>query len=179
MKGLQVVRTPLVIAVCLGMMVPGAAVHSGESVAAPRRPAIEISDLVLDSQGGLQGVVVDVHGAPRSAAKVVLFQGKREVGRVQADPLGRFRLAGLRGGVYSLHSGGQVRFVRAWTAKAAPPNARNTALLVAGSGVVRGQMPLEHFFASDAVVIAGLVAALIAIPIAVSNQGGDSTPASP
>jgi len=179
MKGLRVVKTPVVIAVCLAMVMPVSVTQGGETRKSADRPAIEISDLVLDSQGGLQGVVVDVHGAPQPAAKVILMQGKREIGRVQADRLGRFRLSGLRGGVYALQSGGQVRFVRAWAAKAAPPKAKPQALLVAGNGVIRGQMPLEKFFASDAVVIAGLVAALIAIPIAVSNQGGDSTPASP
>jgi hypothetical protein len=142
------------------------------------RPSIEIADVELDAQGGLQGVVVDVHGAPQSAAKVVLVQQKREVGRVQADRFGRFRLSGLRGGVYSLQSGGQVCFVRAWTSEKAPPKAKAAALIVSGDGVVRGQMPLEQFFASDGVVIAGLVAAMIAIPIAVSNHGS-SSPASP
>lgn len=178
MKGLQVVRTPVVIALCLGMVLPVSVARGGDVSKASGRPSVEVSDLVLDAQGGLQGVVVDVHGAPQPAAKVVLMQQKREVGRVQADRFGRFRVSGLRGGVYMLQSGGQVRFVRAWTAKTAPPKAKPAALIVTGDGVIRGQMPLEQFFASDAVVIAGLVAALIAIPIVVSNQG-DSTPASP
>lgn len=179
MKGMRVVRTPVVIAVCLAMAMPATLAQGNEVRKAAGRPAVEISDLVLDAQGGLQGVVVDVHGAPQSAAKVVLVQQKREIGRAQADRQGRFRVSGLRGGVYAIQSGGQVRFVRAWTAKTAPPNAKPTALIVAGNGVIRGQMPLEQFFSSDAVVIAGLVAALIAIPIVVSNQGGDSSPASP
>ncbi len=51
--------------------------------------------------------------------------------------------------------------------------------MVVGSEVVRGQMPLEDFFASDAVIITGLVAAMIAIPIAVHNSGGKDKPASP
>jgi len=178
MKGLLAVRMPVVVAVCLGMAMPVPAVQAGEVRKAADSPSIEISDLVLDLQGGLHGVVVDVHGAPQSAAKVVLLKDKRELGRTRTDKLGRFRFSGVRGGVYSLQSGGQVRFVRVWTTKAAPPGAKATALMVAGNGVIRGQMPLEHFFASDAVVIAGMVAALIAIPIAVSNQG-DSTPASP
>lgn len=179
MKGLQVVKTPLVIALCLGMVLPVSVAQAAGVSKNAGRPSVEICDLALDAQGGLQGVVVDVHGAPQPAAKVVLMRQKQEVGRAQADRSGRFRVSGLRGGVYMLQSGGQVRFVRAWAAKTAPPNAKPAALIVTGDGVIRGQMPLEQFFASDAVIIAGLVAALIAIPIAVSNQGGDSTPASP
>jgi hypothetical protein len=49
--------------------------------------------------------------------------------------------------------------------------------VVVGSDVVRGQMPLECFCASDAFVITAMVAAVIAIPIAIHNNGG--TPASP
>ncbi len=178
MKGLRVVKTPVVIAVCLGLVLPVSVSRGGEVRKRAGRTSVEVADVVLDARGGLHGVVVDVQGAPVSAAKVVLVQQKREVGRVQADRFGRFCLSGLRGGVYVLQSGGQARFVRAWTNKKAPPKAKRAALIVAGDGVVRGQMPLEQFFASDGVVIAGLVAALIAIPIVVSNQG-DSSPASP
>jgi hypothetical protein len=178
MKGLRVLRTPVVLAVCLGLTLPVSEVHGADVRKATEQPPVEITDVALDAQGGLQGVVVDVHGTPQPAAKVVLVRQRQEIGRVQADQLGRFRLLGLRGGVYMLQSGGQGRFVRAWTAKTAPPNAKSAALMVTGDGVVRGQMPLEQFFASDAVVIVGMVAALIAIPIVVSNQGG-SSPASP
>jgi hypothetical protein len=179
MKGLQVVKVPVVTAICLGLAMPVSAGQAGEERKAPTRPAVELADVVLDAQGGLQGLVVDMHGVPQSGAKVLVVHKKREVGRVWTDRLGRFRLAGLRGGVYMLQSGGQGRFVRVWTTEAAPPTAKQIVSMVTGDGVVRGQMPLENFFASDAVVIAGLVAAMIAIPIAVSNQGGDSSPASP
>ncbi len=179
MKCMRVVRAPVVLAVCLGLMLPVSGVHGADVPRAAGLPTVEITDVALDAQGGLEGVVVDVHGAPQPRAKVVLVQQKREIGLVQADQVGRFRLSGLRGGVYMLQSGGQGRFVRAWTARTAPPNAKSAALMVTGDGVVRGQMPLEQFFASDAAVIAGLVAALIAIPIIISNQGGSSSPASP
>ncbi len=180
MKGLEVMKTPVVIAVCMGLLLPASVTQSADAAgkSTGRPPAIEMTDVMLDTQGGLRGVVVDAHGAPQASAKIVIVQEKREVGRVQADRLGRFRMSGLRGGVFMLQSGGQGRFVRAWSAKKAPPNAKTAALIVTGDGVVRGQMPLEQFFASDAVVIAGLVAALIAIPIVVSNQGS-SSPASP
>jgi len=180
MKGLKAIRTPVVAAVCLGLVLPVSAVQGGDKQhAAASRAQLEVADVALDAQGGLQGVVVDVHGAPQPSAKVVVVQQKREVGQVQADKFGRFRLSGLRGGVYVLQSGGQARFVRAWANKAAPPTAKSAALIVTGDGVVRGQMPLEQFFASDAFVIVGLVAAMIAIPIALHNQGGSSSPASP
>jgi hypothetical protein len=51
------------------------------------------------------------------------------------------------------------------------------ALLVVGPDVVRGQMPLECFCSSDEFVVSLMVAAMIAIPISVHNNGG--RPASP
>ena len=73
--------------------------------------------------------------------------------------------------------GGHGRLVRAWAAQTAPPAARNIALVVAGGDVVRGQMPFEQFFASDAVIVCGMVAAMIALPVALNNS--DSGPHSP
>lgn len=178
MKALRAIRLPVTLAVCLGMALPAPLAQGADASKAPQQPSLEVTDVSLDAHGALQGVVVDMHGAPQPAAKVVVVQQKREIGRVQTDQLGRFRVTGLRGGVYMLQSGGQGRFVRAWSAKKAPPNAKSVALMITGDGVVRGQMPLEDFFASDAVVIAGLVAALITIPIVASNHG-DSSAASP
>ena len=58
------------------------------------------------------------------------------------------------------------------------PQVSTERTMIVGDSVVRGQMPLEDFFASDAVVVAGLVAAMIAIPIALHNSGS-RRPASP
>ncbi len=178
MKAFRAIKLPVTLAVCLGMALPAPMAQGADTDKPSRQPSLEVTDVSLDAQGTLQGVVVDIHGAPQPAAKVVLVQQKREVGRVQTDQLGRFRVTGLRSGVYMLQSGGQGRFVRAWSDKKAPPNAKPVALMITGDGVVRGQMPLEDFFASDAVIIAGLVAALITIPIVASSHG-DSSAASP
>lgn len=180
MRRLRIVWTPLVVLACLGMLLPPSWAGASEPERAKQGNApIEVSDVALDAGGGMQGVVVDVHGMPRSGVEVALVQHKTRLGLVKTDLQGRFRFAPVKGGVYQIQSGGQGRFVRAWTAEAAPPAARPLALMVVGSEVVRGQMPLEDFFASDAVIITGLVAAMIAIPIAVHNSGGKDKPASP
>lgn len=128
-------------------------------------------DVTLDRAGCLHGSVVDAQGVPVAGAEVVLRQLGREVGRACTDPGGRFLAGPVRGGMYQLSVGEHGRLVRAWAANTAPPASKRAALLVAGSDVVRGQMPLEEFFASDAVIIGGMVAAMIAIPIAVHNSG--------
>ncbi|MDD4787609.1 MAG: hypothetical protein PHO07_10575 [Pirellulales bacterium] len=180
MRRWRIVWTPWAALACLGMLLPPSWAEASEPVRAKDDAApIAVSDVALDTGGGMQGVVVDVHGMPRSGVEVALVQHRRRLSLAKTDLQRRFRLAGVKGGVYQIQTGGQGRFVRAWTAEAAPPAARPLALMVVGSEVVRGQMPLEDFFASDAVIITGLVAAMIAIPIAVNNSGGKDKPASP
>ncbi len=109
---------------------------------------------------------------------MAIRQGRSDVCVATSDRSGRFVVQGLRGGVWQLVVGQQGALVRLWTAEAAPPQARPLALIVVSKPVIRGQMPLQDFFASDAFVVAGLVAATIAIPIIAHNtsQGQPQSP---
>ena len=204
MKCLRIAKGLAVLSACAGLLFSGPSVEAaGPEVGLKTKRTLMVADVALDAGGGLRGTVVDRQGAPQPGAEVALIPQKqatpgqtggppRDQGsaesektakekslRVKTDQAGRFRFAGLTGGLYLLHTGGQARVVRAWTSGAAPPAAKESTLLVAGEGLIRGQMPLEEFFASDALVITGLVAAMIAIPIAIHNQGNDDEPASP
>jgi hypothetical protein len=138
-----------------------------------------VSDVALAEDGSLAGLVLDADSIPVAGAAVAVLQEDQEVGRTTSGAAGRFRVRGLRGGTYRVAVGPHVRVVRAWAAGTAPPSAGDLALVVVGS-VVRGQMPLEHFFASDCVVITAMVAAMIALPIAIHGSGADDDiPASP
>jgi hypothetical protein len=65
---------------------------------------------------------------------------------------------------------------RVWTVNTAPPVAQPGAMVVAGQDLVRGQAssPVLRFF-TNPWVLAGLVGAAIAIPIALSNDDDDSS----
>ncbi len=166
---------------CLGLMLPASILLAGRPWACMDRrkaeqPTLEfISDVELDAGGVLHGVVVDMHGTPIAKAAVEIRQGDRQRARTTTDALGRFAAGKLRGGVYEVLAERQARLVRAWAADTAPPGTRQATLIVVGDSLVRGQLPLEQFCASDTFVVTGLVAAVIAIPIAM-NQ---SRPASP
>ena len=168
----------------LGLILPSPILNAAPPAPASRTTRLvkprakSISDVKLDAEGNLHGMVVDLQGTPVSKAKVVISQGKRDLAAVSTDRLGRFSVGPLGKGTYLMKSGGQSRAVRAWTPKTAPPSAGQMALLITGSEVIRGQMPLECFFASDAFVITGLVAAMIAIPIVLHNSGS-KTPTTP
>ncbi len=168
---------------CVGLILPSPILHAAPPPTAPIPQSVQprvksIGDVKLNATGYLQGVVVDLQGVPVANATVIVSQGKKDVARVKTDRHGRFGAGPMGRGTYLLKSGGQSRAVRAWSGQMAPPAARELALLITGSEVVRGQMPLEDFFASDAFVITGLVAAMIAIPIAI-HSSGSKDPASP
>jgi hypothetical protein len=161
---------------CLGLILPPSVLASGPpwAVAGPGsrapQPAKLVRDVALDPAGSLHGLVADVQGVRVAGAEVVLRRPGGTPIRTHADRQGRFSFDQLRGGVYQVSVGRQGGLIRAWADQTAPPAAQNVALLVVGDDVVRGQMPAEEFFASDAVIITAMVAAMIAIPIVVHNS---------
>lgn len=156
----------------LGMLLPPSVVEASmpASLTTAPTPVDLVADTELDSFGFLHGRVFSARGLPAADVTVVLRQTDRELVRTETDAQGRFRLGRLRGGTYQLSVGAQGRLVRAWAAHTAPPAAGDIVVVLRDGDVVRGQMPLEEFFASDAVLLIGLVAAMIAIPIAIHNS---------
>jgi hypothetical protein len=162
---------------CLGLILPPSALEAARRGKSPqsRRPG---DDVALDSAGYLHGRAVDLQGRPLADQPVVLGRAGRRLAPCRTDGAGRFRVGPLRGGPYSLSAGGQARLVRVWPGPTAPPSAAEVALVVAQGDVVRGQMPMEQFLASDAVIIGAMIAAAITLPIVMHNSS-DSRPHSP
>lgn len=168
---------------CLALILPTSILEATPPTAAtiplevPPRPQPVVDDVRLDCDGYLLGRAIDRQGQPMADQPVVVGQMGREIARTRTNASGRFRIGPLRGGTYHLAVGRHGQLVRAWVAQTAPPAASDVALVVVGDDVVRGQMPFERFFASDAMIVCGMVAAMIAIPIALNSS--HSTPCSP
>ncbi len=183
---------------CLGTILPTSALPAavptggdwdnpppnGRSVGEPSR-ITSVGDVELDPAGSLRGVVVNVQGVPIAQAEVVVRQADRQVARTETDAQGCFLADNLRGGIYEVAIGRYTRQFRTWAARTAPPNTKPFALIVVGVepwraelDVVRGQRTPGELFASDAVILTGLVGAMIAIPIAVhqSKRRGPTSP---
>ena len=179
MDHLRVLRILAVSLGCVGIVLPAPALEAAPPVSrgaiptAPIQGKRLVGDVELDAAGWMDGQVFHGQGLPVAGVPVVLRRLGHEVGRTRTDAAGRFRFGPLRGGMYELSAGEHGRVVRAWAATTAPPGSNNVTLIVIGDAV-RGQMPLKDFFASDVVIICALVAALIAVPIAVSHSGPSS-----
>ncbi len=160
---------------CFGMLVPAlpARAQAPLPTSAKTEPAPAktlIADVSLHDGGRLFGMVVDAQGLPMPGSDVVILQAGKVVGRSKTDTLGQFTSGALRGGVYQVAAGNGVTTLRVWETSAAPPSARSVALVVGSSTVVRGQRPFGSLVFSDALVLAAIIAAAIAIPIAISNS---------
>jgi hypothetical protein len=138
----------------------------------PQSAAAAITDVALDQQMQLSGQVVTPTGEPVPAASLRLSQRDAQPLRADADDAGHFRLRLEQGGVYQLAMGQQVVHLRVWTHAAAPPDCPRQLVLVAGD-VVRGQSGKIPCTQINPWLVAGVVAAAVAIPVVLSNHRSD------
>lgn len=162
---------------CLGMLIPAPLLQAQSPGPSPQGPRPATTDIALHSGGTLVGQVVDGQGRPKGGASVALRQADKALAVAACNPQGYFAFKGLRGGTYELKSAGSAGAYRVWAVNTAPPTAQPGVLMVEGGAQVRGQQPVADVL-STPWVLAALVAAAIAIPIILANQG-DDTPATP
>jgi hypothetical protein len=170
--------------VALGWCVGGFCLSTACLAAGPAaKPAV--IDVALKDGGVLLGQVVDPQGKGLQNTNVALRHYDREVVAASTGAEGYFAIKNVRGGVYQIASGDGIGVYRLWAPGTAPPSAQEGALLVANDTVVRGQQPgsappgtrLKNFV-SNPLVIGGVVATAIAVPVALHNSRSGS-PASP
>ncbi|QDS99817.1 carboxypeptidase-like regulatory domain-containing protein [Adhaeretor mobilis] len=157
------------------------------ATATAKTPAAACSDVALDAQGALVGQVVDAQGRPTKGIAVVVSNARRTYKTV-TDERGDFRVDNVSGGTYQVQVGVQMKQCRVWKSLAAPPAATQGVLIVSGDDIVRGQTycgsPVSCSptnvgdVLTHPLVIAGVVAAAIAIPVAIHNSDDDDDDAS-
>jgi len=145
--------------------------------AEPAAPAI--LDVALSDGGMLHGRVVSVQGTGVAGAPVFVRAQNRDVATATTAADGTFAVQGLKGGVYQVATVQGHGIYRLWSAGTAPPAAQNGAVVYTQSTVVDSNV--VHYtqdcggdgalkmLLSNPVVIAGLVATAIALPIALNQ----------
>lgn len=160
-----------------GLLVPQGAVAVEPSQKTTAEARIAIGDLALQPGGVLRGQVVDPQGAPVAASRVALMQQGQLIADTQADHHGQFQLAGLKAGVYQLHTAHGFAICRLWTPGCAPPAARPQALIVSGPEIVRGSLgggnPLS--FLGSPWVLGAIVVTAISVPLAIAKTQGEGS----
>ncbi|NLY02385.1 MAG: carboxypeptidase regulatory-like domain-containing protein [Rhodopirellula sp.] len=147
-------------------------------VAAAGGPSPTVVDVRLSEGGILVGQVVDTAGGPQNAVPVVLRSGQQDLGAAKTDANGYFAFSGIRGGIYHLQASQGRGTFRVWAPGTAPPSAQQGALVVDGEDAVRSQLKCCLV---NPWLLAGIVAAAVAIPVAIHNSDGKhkSVPVTP
>lgn len=168
----------LALLASVGMCLPAGAARAAEPAAVD---AHVIRDVELGHGGLLIGRLLDANGRPLPKADVSLLAGGKTLAATQTDADGVFAVAKLHGGVHEIATPESVQIFRLWAPGTAPPNSPQSVDIVAGSDVVRGQYgppPGNRFvrkakvWATNPFVVGGVVAAAVAIPVALSDNGG-------
>ena len=176
MRLMRRTRVGLVSMAVLGMCLstPGFAMNGTEAPSAP------ITDLALRDGGLLVGQVVDNQGVAKVNLKVSLQDlTSRELATATTDQQGKFSMQGVKGGVYQLVTPQRRGVYRMWMPGTAPPTAQQGALIVTGEDTIRGEDAPRSglkFWLTNPLVIAGIVATAIAVPVAIHNSNHHSSP---
>lgn len=171
-NSLQTLRFGLAALACMTWLLPWPAIAADQSQGNPHasRHVSLLRDVALGSGGRMTGQLVSAEGQPQANQVVIVQRPGVHAQQVRTDAKGRFSLEGVSGGVYQVATVDSSTLCRCWVENTAPPGATNDLLIVAGQGVQRGQRPIGELLFSGPVLVALVIAAAIAIPIAVHNS---------
>jgi len=176
---------------CLMAAGPTKGIAATSTTTSHAATAVPIADVELQVKGRFSGQIVNVQGQPLSNIQVIL-QGRGKHYQTSSDAKGWFHIDGLTGGSYRLKANGQQNLCRLWAPGTAPPKANQQLLLVEQNGqIVLGQFCGSPVCGSQVggagagsrlknalshpLVIGGIVAAAIAIPVAIHNADDDDS----
>ena len=196
MKFVQRLQKLVVASACMGLLLPTTAFAQQPAVQKSAQPTFVDAELAAD--GALYGKVVNAAGVGVSDMNIVLKQNNTAVAYSKSMEGGLFRIAPLNGGLYTAAAGGQATNLRLWSRDTAPPSVVREVMLVTnditraqscstdacvpydagccgscgggGCGACGGGAGGLLGFLTNPWVIAGGIAAAIAIPLALDDD---------
>lgn len=159
----------VLFALVVGFCLPRGALLAANPSASPT-----IYDVALQKDGLLVGQVIDANGTPQANVPVTIASNDRVLGTATTNEHGIFAFRGVKTGVYRVSSADGIAQYRVWQAEVAPPGAAKNAVVVATEDLTRGQCGGRlGMFLTRPVVLAGVIAAAIAIPLAIALSDDD------
>ncbi|MBN2218406.1 MAG: carboxypeptidase regulatory-like domain-containing protein [Pirellulales bacterium] len=157
----------------LGLLIPSPVMAATAAPAGAagktQTPVLKPLDVELHKGGMLVGQIVNPQGAPQGKVPVSLFHGDKNLVTTTTNQGGFFAVKGVSAGTYRIAADKTQGVYRLWATGTAPPGAQPGTLMVVGQGAVRGQSGPIGYWLGNPWVIAGLVAAAVAIPVAIHN----------
>lgn len=175
MKTSKMLRAAVVALTCLGVCVPQLSLAAETVVIDGIRVSQKTEDVRLQD-GLLIGGLVDQNGRGVEDAPVVIGQNGKPVLELRTDAEGRFAAEGLKPGVYQVVSHGGVQNYRVWDESNAPATAKRGVIHNVDPQIARGASNggLLGILANP-IVLALIVAAAIAIPLALDDDDDDAS----
>jgi hypothetical protein len=176
MKRTKLYRGGIAALVCSSMLTGQFAQAASPSVAGQARsvesPRSAIRDVALAGSGEFRGQVLDIQGQPRPQVPVLVSRQGEAVVRTETDQQGRFAVHGVNGGIYEVQTPAGTGVYRVWSPGTAPPSAVSEAMIVPDEALIRAQSRGGQALSwlANPWVLAGLVAAAIAIPLALDDD---------
>lgn len=180
MNKMKIFRTVLATVAVVGMTVPqvGLAARAIEHQIPVDQ---QIENVRMSGVDTLRGAIVDPAGKPVVGATVVVGQAGKVVAEATTNADGEFEIGSLHSGVYQIASHAKSQNVRLWhKTDAAPVGTKNGVVhvmpenIARGNGKFNGNGPLLNAL-SNPYLIAGGIAAAIAIGVAVSQDDDDAS----
>ncbi len=154
MRRIKFMQGTIVALATIGIVLPQPRILASEKKPTSK-PTIQVAaanavfDVKLAKNNSFTGRVISHDGVPVVGAKVVMRQGKTEVGQSVTDDLGNFEFQNLKAGLYEVNSGPTAGHYRMWSERSAPPSAKPHGLLVFGENGTRGQYGLTETIAGE------------------------------
>ncbi|HYW79038.1 MAG TPA: carboxypeptidase-like regulatory domain-containing protein [Thermoguttaceae bacterium] len=166
MKGAVVIQRVVVCLALVGICLPQLAFASTPQTATP------VTDVQLREGNVLIGKVITPENAAVADTQVTLLSAGQKIAQGKTDTNGYFAFSGVRTGLYQVAAADGQGTYRLWSERTAPPKVQQGALVYAGTQTVRGQSGFRGVrnFLANPIVIAGIVATAIAVPVAIHNS---------
>lgn len=170
MKFNKILHLALVATTCVSVSMPQLAT-AGNNVAQADVPIKrKVEDVVL-KDGALRGALVDKAGRGVGDAPVVIGQDGKHVASLRTDAQGHFAFEGAKAGTYQVVSHGAAGSYRVWDGAKAPGDAKQGIIHTVDPEVARGATNQGLLgFLTNPLVLAGIIAAAIAIPLALDDD---------
>ena len=190
MQALKILQFAVVVLATVGIVLPQTRILASEQATPSKMtvkvlPSNALLDIRLGKDGAFTGRTINHNGKPVVGAKVVISQGKTEVGESVTDEHGNFAVPNLKSGIYDVSCGATTGTYRTWTDKAAPPSAKPHSVLVLGENGARGQYGLTGTIVGENLGLiflaatTGLALAALIIALKAERTAADDAKKSP
>ena len=166
MKGAVVIQRVVVCLALVGVCLPQVAFAATPQTGTP------VTDVQLREGNVLIGKVITPENVAVADAEVILLSAGHKIAQGKTDAKGYFAFKEVRSGLYQVAAADGTGTFRLWNQRTAPPKVQQGALVYAGKETVRGQNGLHGVrnFLANPIVIAGIVATAIAVPVVIHNS---------